>query len=233
MLRFFKNSLLLVLLFTVFSCTEENPKQDIPEKEKQIVDAYIKAIGGKDRIAKVKTYQTMGTWENGSTQRYAVQVPSKFYIKLYADDLTEVSIYNSGRFQLNTNGKKMETMEDAYIKEFQLDAKLFPLAYLSELVTSVKLIGEKTIDNKVNDELEILFNNGVKWIVCFDKNTHLISTINRGMGMLISYKDYRKVNGITSAFTYEYEVPKKEKMILKLDLVEFNVDLPLDLFVIE
>jgi zinc protease len=175
-----------------------------------VLDSYVKALGGKDAIAKVKDATSTGkiTSQYGSIDVTAVNK--------YPDKSFQMLTMNGSPLQKDIfDGKAGKTMgmqgDAAYSEKEVLDAKVdASFAFENDLAAlgmQANLLGIDLLDGKDAYKVEYTYPSGKKAYAWYSVNTGLkVKTIviaeseQGSMEIATTYSDYRAVNGVMFAF---------------------------------
>jgi hypothetical protein len=183
------------------------------EDAAKIVEQYIKAAGGAQRISKIQTLEMEGTITrsaNGKagTFTFDTKLPNRYYSELVADDKSWIEAYN-GKSAWHQDGAG-EVATSLGQESSQLEAA--GQYYNARLVNSKKnklalaLVGHAQVGGKDAFEIEVTAANGMKRRVYFDAVTHLIVEEKAAIGGVeeaMLYGDYRAVDGVQLPYQIE------------------------------
>ena len=180
----------------------------------EIIDAHIKAIGGMDAIAKIKTISRTGEVKVGGmmgdmagTAKQIVIIGKKAYSEMDAGMLTQKSGYN-GEVAWSEDGmqglRKLEGEEINQIRaqtaiDILVAAKMDP-----EGVGKIEKLDDEDVDEAAHYVLQLTPGDGNPLKIYVNKETHLItrSTLtadNPAMGPMeitLTASDYQEFNGV-------------------------------------
>ncbi|HZS08204.1 MAG TPA: hypothetical protein VFD58_25440 [Blastocatellia bacterium] len=197
----------------------------------QILDKYVRAIGGKAAV-QAPTSRVM---------KGAITVPAidaKGTIEIYAKapnkELTEVSSSVIGTSRTGFNGTVAWAEENGEVKELAVfprrEADFYLPIKLRELFPKIELRGKEKISNAEAWRLEApRGGNPKRWY--FDAQTGLLlrTEVRNAEGKLIrseDYEDYRAIDGIRIPFTLRGTDENEIEFIIKFSEVRHNV--PID-----
>ncbi len=217
------------------------PEAGLPEA-KSILDKYVAAIGGRDRLSKIKSRQMSMTMEMaGQGVKGNIQVfqapPAKSY--------TETEIASIGKFTQGSNGEVV--WESSSImgtrvatgkeKASLLRGMRFNAEYdYAENYKKMTTVGSDKVGDREVYVVELVSNEDSKETRLFDKETGLLlamrTTTPSQMGDIASetlYADYREVDGVKMAFKQTAKVMGNE-ISTTIEKVEFDVPISDDKF---
>jgi len=175
-----------------------------------VLDGYVKAIGGKDAVSKMKDVTSTGiiTSQFGSIDVLA--------INKYPDKSAQTLTMNGSPLQKDIfdgkTGKTMGMQGDAVYSEKEvLDAKAEAnIAFENDLAAlgmQANLLGIDLVDGKDAYKVEYTYPSGKKAYIWYSVNTGLkIKSIvvserdGESMEVVTTYSDYRAVNGVMFPF---------------------------------
>jgi len=169
---------------------------------KQIIEGYIKAIGGKDAIMKVKNFSsTMEASVQGQTM---TQTIAKADGNKIASSMTMMGMtmmdqkYNDGKATMMQQGQKVP-LDDAAIAAMSAEAELFPVAALLNDLSKVTLEGTESINGKPALVLSVMGADGNATKRYFDKESMLqVRQVQQQgpMTIVTDISDYKAIDGV-------------------------------------
>lgn len=200
----------VVLLICICPCTKACLAQDADK----IVDHYVKAIGGRAKLSKIRTISMEGTFSRASNDRTGAftldtKAPNRYYLELLAGEHPEILAYNGkSAWQTTATGEPATLLEQDAL---QVEAMAFlansHLLDLHRSKVGVAGIGPAKASASDAQQLELTMPTGVKRQLYFDPANHLLkkesATLNNAP-LEISYDDYHAESGI--------QVPHKLKL---------------------
>ncbi|MEJ8804582.1 M16 family metallopeptidase [Pontibacter sp. H249] len=206
-----------------------------------VLDNYIKAIGGKNNIEKLKDVTVTSNASIQGMQLTMVQQQKgsdKFAM--------QVSMNNSPMQRVIINGDKgkmeapMQGINQEIPKEQlatqKLEANLFPVLQYGKLGITTKLTGMEKVDGKDAYAVEVMQPNGQKAIHYFAKDSGLrlkeVNSLQGPQGVITQtkvYSNYKEVNGVKFPYVVETTVGPQ---VIKAEVqkVEVNKNLSDDTF---
>ncbi|MBC7422208.1 MAG: hypothetical protein H7334_02015 [Ferruginibacter sp.] len=177
----------------------------------EIVNSYLKAVGGKDEVAKINTISAntsldmMGRSFTGIDKRMN---PNKQLIEFKMGTMTVMkSVFDGGKgFQ--QQGPQKKEMAEQDIKEALDDKGVIPqLYYISNADYKTDYLGTGKVGDEDTYRMKVLMPSGKLSIQQYSIKTGLllkedVTTKKEGQDVVesIEYKDYRKVGTILLPF---------------------------------
>ncbi|GAB3202929.1 putative Zn-dependent peptidase [Pontibacter aydingkolensis] len=206
-----------------------------------VLDNYIKAIGGKANIEKLKDVTVTS---NASIQGMQLTIVQQ---QKGSDKFaTQVSMNNSPiqRVIINGDKGKMEAPMQGINQEIpkeqlatqKLEANLFPVLQYGKLGITTKLTGMEKVDGKDAYAVEVKQPNGQKAIHYFAKDSGFrlkeVNNLQSPQGVVTqtkTYSDYKEVNGVKFPYVVETTVGPQ---VIKAEVqnIEVNKGLSDDTF---
>ncbi|MDX5348949.1 MAG: insulinase family protein [Hymenobacteraceae bacterium] len=181
-----------------------------------VLAAYIKALGGKEKIEKVKDLTVKSTIAVQGMNLDVTQSQKgtdKFFMemKMGAMPLQQVVI-NGEKGKLTAQGQSQEISGDM-LAEQKLRFDSFVESRYDKLGVQKKLVGMEDINGKMAYLMEVTLPGGKKVSQYFDKDSGLKvkevaseDTPNGPISQTVTYTDYKEVNGIKFPHTTEMVV---------------------------
>jgi zinc protease len=196
-----------------------------------INEKYLKAIGGRERLEKVKDITL-----NMSTSMQGMTLVFKNYKKAPDKLMVEISMGGSvvskqifdGTKGFITSPMGNEEVSGTALADMKSEARFLPELSYSSLGISLKLMGIEDINGKPAYKIEFTNAEGKKTSSYYDADTYLkVKDVTReGSSM---YSDYREVKGIKFPFIIDAEMGN-QSIKLEINSVEINSNLKDDLF---
>lgn len=209
----------------------------------KVIDSYIQAIGGKEKIAAIKSYKLTGktsmqgaeiaineTWKAPNKRMVEVLVNGSMQVQKIVCSGTAVSMKSMGQATPVDEATKEETLFESHV---------VPELVLNE--TGVKLIlkGIEKVDNGEAYVVEYGFPSGGKTLVYFDTKTGLKvrsskeqDTPQGKINQITNYLDYKEYAGVKMVSTFSQTMGPT---VLKVEIVSMETNIAVDdsLFVTE
>ena len=188
------------------SDTKPNYDVELPEglSAQQILENYIQAIGGKDKLGNVESYSLLAEAEmQGMKLNLEVKKTSKEQfmqdLKVMGNSMSK-QVLDGDKGYMIMRGQRMDMGEDE-LKKVKEESVLFP--ELNSLGTNVVLDGIEVINEKkaykitISDEKTSYFDieNGLKV-----QDVINVEAQGQKMNTTIFYSDYKEVSGIKFPF---------------------------------
>jgi hypothetical protein len=182
-----------------------------PQDATKLVEQYVKAAGGQQALAKIRSLTIEGTIASadGRTGTYTLDLkaPNRYYSELVVGGKTLIEAYNGKSAWRQNAAGEISTLLGA--DGVQLEAA--GQYYNSRLVDpkknklSVSFVGHAQVRGKDTVQIEVIGTTGVKRQVFFDPQTHLIVKESAPAGGVdeILYDDYRAVAGVKLPYRIE------------------------------
>jgi photosynthetic reaction center cytochrome c subunit len=185
----------------------------------QILDKYIQAIGGAQKVAALKSYAGKGTFEGYDT--YHQKVPMEVYAKA-PGQLTQIVHTQNGDSTIVFDGtagwvasvdKPVRLLPDLPGEELdaaKLDAALAIPVNIKQALTQWKTgFPVASIDDKLANVVQATGGGGTRFKLYFDQETGLLSRVVRyeptAVGTLpiqVDYSNYKDVAGVKIPFNW-------------------------------
>jgi hypothetical protein len=237
--------LCLSLIMAVSVMAQDNQKKpeskapdakapDVMPSVDQILDTYVKAVGGKAAVQKLTTRVLKGSFElpemgaNGSIESYA-KAPNKF--------LRMIDIAGFGTVQEAFNGTAgwvvnpqtgLQDITGSMLAAMKRDALFHKELKLREIYPKMALKGKEKVGNREAYVIEATPAEGSLEKIYFDAQTGLIlrrdSERVTAEGMLSSelyFDDFKEVDGVKLPFTIRRSKPSG--FIIKVTEIKHNV----------
>ncbi len=170
-----RNTILIVALFVMsFNANAQDPTAD------QVIDKYLKAIGGKEAILKIQDLTISSTAE---TQRGAmenevkVKMPNKFTSVTYmmGNEVNRQTCDGAKVSMLSGWGGNQQTnvMEGADATMMLLSSNPFPEMLYDQLKITKNVVGRDTVNGIMAWKVEFATADSKKWTESFDMTTGL------------------------------------------------------------
>jgi hypothetical protein len=203
-----------------------------------VIAKHIEAMGGKDKIATVKTMKMTGKMliQEGLEAPITmfVKVPDQVRMEFTVQGLTAVQAYdgkNGWNIMPFTGKKDPEAMSGDDVKELQDQADIWPLVDYKSKGNQVELLGKDKVEGTDAYKIKLTRKSGDISMVYLDADNYMEikdeeKRMVRGTEHEIetSLGDYREVNGIMFPFAIESsQKGSPEKQKISIDKIELNV----------
>jgi len=241
MKRFFLYSALACgVVFGVGSSARagELPKAEV------VLDKEAEAAGGKAAAEKIKTASLKAKISAGDVKIDVLLQfgPEKYYKALAVDGIRSEEFVVVGDVAWKndsiTGAELLQGEERSKVvrEAAELAGVFRRIGNWRQQYKAVKCVAEETIEGKAAYKVELTEQDGATRINHYDKESGLLirseTTMEspEGKGKLVEYySDYRKVDGITHAFTTRI-VAGEAEIVVTIDQIEHNIDLPKERF---
>ncbi len=184
---------------TAFNAGAENISAE------QIIENYINAIGGREKLSAVNDRTTK---MSGKVQGFDVKMtvyqkaPDLLRQDISAGPMNQEIIFNGTDGVMKASGQDIK-ITGAELEKLKYEASITLLLKLDEYGVKVKSTGNAKVDGQESYKLEMLFPGGTKWIQYYDKETGLklkeeknITTPQGTFTQETILSDYRDVDGL-------------------------------------
>jgi len=196
----FRNALLF--LISVCACCTSSLAQD----PNQIVNQYIKAVGGKAKLSKLRTLTMEGGLarvSDGKTGTFTLdsKFPNRYYLEILVGERLEILAYNGkSAWQMSPAGEAATLLEqDALQLEASASLANNHLLDLHKNKIGVAYLAGGNTSLSGAQQVELTMPTGIKRNLFFDASSHLLkkeSGAINGALFEIAYDDYRAEDGI-------------------------------------
>jgi hypothetical protein len=199
-----------------------------------IINHYVKAIGGRDSLANVHDRTTV---MRGTVQGFDVTTtmyqkePDLFKQEVDAGGMIQEIIYNGERGQMKAAGQEMN-IEGNELEKLKYEATIHLLLNLDSLSVKLKLGGMEKVNGKDAYKIEMTLPSGTKWIQYYDPETGFkieesknITTPQGTFTQEIFYGDYKEVEGVKYPFTIKQSIGS-QTIEFKVDSIKINTGIP-------
>ena len=200
-----------------------------------VVENYLKALGGRERLESVKDMSVKGEMKMGPM---SINVEQHYKDnKMFAMSMVmngqvmQAIKYNGVSAKVTAQGQTNEANVEQ-LKGFKIQAQICVELNLEALGFTSKLIGVDKFNGKKVYKLEFVSDNGTKRVEYFCAATGLkLKTVaqENGMSITMIYKDYTDVDGLKFPFTTITQMGPQE-MSLIITSWEINKNIKNELF---
>jgi photosynthetic reaction center cytochrome c subunit len=198
-----------------FEIGEQSPAPGTPSAD-QILDAYIQALGGAQRVAKLSSFIAKGTYEGFETEGDKVPVevfakaPGQRTTIAHLSDGDSIRTYDGRDGWMTSTGTLLPfpvlELTGGNLDGAKLDAELSFPAQIKQVLTQWHA-GATSIDDRDMEVLEGMGTGKTPVKLYFDKKSGLLVRLVRyadtSIGFnptQIDYSDYREVSGVQMPF---------------------------------
>ncbi len=195
----------------------DTTKNKAPEgvTAKDIIDKYIKAIGSRENLEKVKDRTTI---MRGSVQGMNITTvvyqkePNKMMSELDAGVMKQETYFDGQKGVVSVAGNTQEIQGDA-LQAMKYESMIHPMFIVDSLKINAKLAGTEKVNGKDAYKLELSLPDGKTWFEYFDPETGYkvkdSKSITVPQGIFTKeteYSDYRNVDGVMYPFKIRQSV---------------------------
>ncbi len=206
------------------------PKKDVGEMTaKQVIERYLKAIGGREAIAKIKTIRAVAGAE-AQGQQVVIKTIGSTQGKGMIDVLVggqpmQKIVFNNGKGYQMAMGQKMP-LEQKMLEG--LKTEILPVKEMAydQPGYQLELKGIETIDGKEAYKVVVTTPAGTTQTNYYDVKSGLkLQQVTRqnGMNLPVTYSDYKSVQGVLFPYTFKQTVP----MPMTFHITDIRVNVPL------
>lgn len=222
-----------------------NPRKDdsgapVDVTAKEVVDMYIEAIGGKDKLASVKsidqTYslEMMGMELSSRT----VQSDGMFFMNMTAPGMNIMSQrFDGEKGMVEQMGQAPMPIEGDDLASMKEQSMLFPERNYGSAGYTAEVTGMEEVNDKACYKLNVVKPSGTKVTEYYDKATHLkvkeIQVSEAGGEVATTsfdYDDYKVVDGISIPHTITMSGPMPTPIVMKATAIKVNGEVDPSLF---
>ncbi len=199
-----------------------------------IINHYVKAIGGRDSLANVHDRTTVmrGTVQGFDVTTTMYQKESNlFKQEVDAGGMIQEIIYNGERGQMKAAGQEMN-IEGNELEKLKYEATIHLLLNLDSLGVKLKLGGMEKVNGKDAYKIEMTLPSGTKWIQYYDPETGFkieesknITTPQGTFTQEIFYSDYKEVEGVKYPFIIKQSIGP-QTIEFKVNSIKINTGIP-------
>ncbi len=203
-----------------------------------VLDNYVKAIGGKDKLLSIKDKTTK---MSGEVQGMKISMtisqkePNKYYQFMDAGVFQQKTVFDGNKGYSEAMGQR-KAIEGDKLKMMKMQADIHSIINYDKYGIKVKLTGLEKVNNEDAYKMELETPWNTKMTQYFSVKTGLllkqttpISTPQGAFTQTINFSDYRDVNGLKFPFKIEQQMGP-QSITLKVDSIELNKGLSDDLF---
>ena len=200
-----------------------------------VVENYINAIGGREKLESIKDMSVKGEMKMGPMSinvEQAYKNNKKFAMSMVMNGQVMQAIkYNGTSAKVMAQGQ--ENIANAeQLKGFKMQAHMFAELNLEELGFTTKIAGSEMIDGKKAYKLEIVGTDGTTKYDYYCATTGLkLKTVAQqaGQSIVMLYSDYKEVEGLKFPFSTITKMGPQE-MPLTITSLELNKEIKDELF---
>ena len=200
-----------------------------------VVENYINAIGGREKLESIKDMSVKGEMKMGPMsinveQSYKANKMFAMSMEMNGQVMQAIK-YNGTSAKMIAQGQE-NVANDQQLKGFKMQAHMFAELNLEELGFTVKIAGSEMIEGKKAYKLEILSADGTTKYDYYCATTGLkLKSVaqENGMSITMLYSNYKEVEGMKFPFSTITKMGPQE-MPLTITSIELNKDIKDELF---
>jgi zinc protease len=230
--------------YDIYGNPVDNSKKVVPSdvSPEQVYEKYIKAIGGVDKVKKIKDISTKATLSiqgaNLEMVEY-VKVPNKTFRKATMQGNEAYLMVFDGQKGFETQMGQKQELAGRELEDTKIETYVNYEASYKELGLKLKMLELANVEGQDAYKIELTLPSGTKVIQYFDKNSGLklreekTSETPQGQGTeVMSFFDYKEVNGVKFPYRIKMENPGFS-MEFNVQSIEVNKGVKDDIFKIE
>lgn len=204
-----------------------------------IIEKYFEAIGGKDKVAAVKSIDKtyLLTFSGIDIKLRQIQYDGKFYMDMTSPGIDIMKqVFNGNELRAEQMGKTVKASPED-ITSAKMSAIIFPELLIADPSFQLKLLGTVKLNNTNAYKLEYTLPTGTIVHAFYDTTTFLKlkETSISGSGKKKSettaeFGDYKMIDGVSIPHTMDVSGSVQEKMMMKLKEVKLNVTIDETMF---
>lgn len=201
---------------------------------RDIINHYIKAIGGEENLAKVHDRTTV---MSGTVQGFEVTTtlyqkePDLFKQEVNAGGMVQEIIFDGTKGKMVAGGQELN-IEGSELEKLKYEATIHLLLHLDSLGVKLNLGGVEKVNGKDAYKIEMILPSGTKWNQYYDPETGYkveesknITTPQGTFTQEIYYSDFKTVEGVNYPFTIKQSVGS-QTIDFKVESIKVNTGIP-------
>ena len=202
-------------------------------KAKEVIDNYVAAIGGADKIYNIMDRTTIMT---GSIQGINVTIisyqkaPNKFKQQIKAGNTKQVIIFDGEKGMMSLAGEKVQ-VTGGELEKLKFESTLTLLTDIEHYGIKLTFDGTEKIESEDAYKIILTLPSGIKWTQYYDTTSGLklkeLKYIQSESGLFeqeITYDDYREVGGLLYPFKIKQSIGT-QTMEFIVNSIEINTGL--------
>ncbi|OGU31809.1 MAG: hypothetical protein A2057_06435 [Ignavibacteria bacterium GWA2_35_9] len=202
-------------------------------KAKEVIDNYVAAIGGADKIYNIMDRTTIMT---GSIQGINVTIisyqkaPNKFKQQIKAGNTKQVIIFDGEKGMMSLAGEKVQ-VTGGELEKLKFESTLTLLTDIEHFGITLTFDGTEEIGSGNAYKIILTLPSGIKWTQYYDTASGLklkeLKYIQSESGLFeqeITYDDYREVGGLLYPFKIKQSIGT-QTMEFIVNSIEINTGL--------
>jgi len=183
----------------------------IPEglTAKEVIDIYLKAIGGREKLKSVKDRTTIMLGDMmGQTLNIFInqKEPNKLRQTIRSGEMKQTLIYDGTKGEMIVGGKKIK-LEGKELDKIKADAEMNFLFNPAAYGVTLELTGIENVDSTKCYKIAMSSGGGAKWYQFYSVESGLkirenkeYETADTNLVQETYYSDYREVDGLIFPF---------------------------------
>ncbi len=195
-----------------------------------VIENYIKAIGGRENLKKVediKQVYVMNMQGREIESRILQKKPDLYKMEMVMNgNVMQKQVFDGEEGVAEGMGQK-QTLQGEQLDRMKYEAKLNKFLRYDELGVNLELTGVEKVDGKDTYKIEVENPNGNKHVDFYDVESGLkiqskskVQTQQGEMTQVEKYSDYKEVNGVL--MPHKMEISGMQNMTMKAKKIEIN-----------
>ncbi|MFY0689045.1 MAG: insulinase family protein [Cyclobacteriaceae bacterium] len=230
--------------FDVYGEPVDPSKAKLPDgiTAQSVLDDYISAIGGKDKLNAIKTMKVvMSASAMGQTMQFVkVHNENKLNLKvMVGGNVMSEQIYDGEKAAATQMGQQLP-LNDEQKEAIALEARPFPEIYFDDMGVELALVGLEDVNGKPALIVEATNPGGSSYSLFFDQESKLIvrkASTNEVQGQSMTFNtdfaDYVEQDGIKFPSVIKLPLGPGFTAEAKVESVEYNLEVDNSLFEIK
>lgn len=205
----------------------------------QVVEAYIQAIGGREKIAPIRHLELVRTLDHDGSQTIRTEwfAPDQYRTRLMAGPEMQEEIIFDGKRVLYNDGQASGELTDAGFEAVRLQSHPVPELAYDEVLERYTLLGATKLGDKEVYKLHLNSRSGTSFQQYFDKATglkvrHQEDQLYNGRvhHKVIDYSDWKSINGVQFPHRMQEQGGVSGNVIHTITSVRVNQPMPAGYF---
>jgi len=215
----------------------KEPAATIDPAAKAILEESIKATGGREAMAKIKSRQVEGEMTmpaQGMKMKLIMKqkAPTKTFTKMEMPDVMTIEQGFDGQKAWSKDTiQGLRELAGAELEQARESATIFPELLIMDNLTSAKLLKDVEENGQTLKVIEVTSKDATDKTLYFDKTTKLLAKMTSSfatgpdgaMVATVSVSDYKEKDGVKYATKMQMEV-MGQKMQMSFSDVKHNVE---------
>jgi len=230
-------TIVLCSLLGIVSCSKNSGPQSLPTAD-QVLDAYVKALGGQAAIERVTSRFTKSSinikGQTGSVENYT-KAPSKYMsVVVTPEGTTREGFDGASGWGMDPTGRLRDWTGDEVALSSR-NRNFYKETQIKSMYSTIAVTGREDLEGREAYVLELTPKSGGTEKMYFDTKTGLLLEqyyeVSGSQGprpFLYEFDDYREVDGVKLPFTIKRVKPSGYE--LKVSEVKNNIAMSDDQF---